>query len=91
MLHDWFGDAATEEDRAILEHSNDGAGAIVEGRTSFEKRGRRRLGNAGPAGRSLASSWRNAAVRHTRHGDLAGTHSGGDHSGGAHLNFRVLR
>jgi len=44
MLHDWFGDAATEEDRAILEHSNDGAGAIVEGRTSFEKRGRRRLG-----------------------------------------------
>jgi dihydrofolate reductase len=51
MLHDWFGDAATDEDRAILEQVIDSAGAIVMGRTSFEKNeGDGGWGDAGPAG-----------------------------------------
>jgi hypothetical protein len=37
MLHDWIFDAATDEDRAILQDMLDGVGAIVMGRTSFDK------------------------------------------------------
>ncbi|MCU1367356.1 MAG: hypothetical protein JWN39_2995 [Ilumatobacteraceae bacterium] len=37
MLHDWLSTAATDEDRAILRESLDSTGAIVMGRTSFEK------------------------------------------------------
>jgi dihydrofolate reductase len=51
MLHSWFGDAATDEDRAILQAGLDGLGAIVMGRTSFEKNeGDGGWGDAGPAG-----------------------------------------
>ncbi|MGB9182658.1 MAG: dihydrofolate reductase family protein [Solirubrobacteraceae bacterium] len=37
MLHDWIFDAATDEDRAVLQDVRDGVGAIVMGRTSFDK------------------------------------------------------
>ena len=37
MLHDWIFDAATDEDRAILDDLHDTVGAIVMGRTSFDK------------------------------------------------------
>jgi dihydrofolate reductase len=37
MLHDWMFDAATDDDRAILQAMLDGAGAVVMGRTSFDK------------------------------------------------------
>jgi dihydrofolate reductase len=37
MLHDWIFDAATDEDRAILQDMLDNVGAIVMGRTSFDK------------------------------------------------------
>jgi dihydrofolate reductase len=51
MLHDWFGDAATDEDRAILQQLMDGVGAIVMGRKSFEKNeGDGGWGDHGPAG-----------------------------------------
>jgi dihydrofolate reductase len=51
MLHDWFGAAATDEDRAILQAGLDGLGAIVMGRTSFEKNeGDGGWGDGGPAG-----------------------------------------
>jgi dihydrofolate reductase len=51
MLHDWFGDAATDEDRAILQLFIDGVGAVVMGRTSFEKNeGDGGWSDAGPAG-----------------------------------------
>ena len=51
MLHDWLGDAATDEDRAILQQFMDGVGAVVMGRTSFEKNeGDGGWGDAGPAG-----------------------------------------
>jgi dihydrofolate reductase len=51
MLHDWFGDAATDEDRAILQQFLDDVGAVVMGRRSFEKNeGDGGWGNAGPAG-----------------------------------------
>ena len=51
MLHDWFGDAATDEDRAILAQLMDGVGAVVMGRTSFEKNeGDGGWGDGGPAG-----------------------------------------
>jgi len=51
MLHDWFGDAATDEDRAILQQFMDGVGAVVMGRTSFEKNeGDGGWSDAGPAG-----------------------------------------
>ena len=50
-LHDWFGDAATEEDRAILQQFMARVGAVVMGRTSFEKNeGDGGWGNGGPAG-----------------------------------------
>ena len=51
MLHSWFGEAATDEDRAILQAGLDGLGAIVMGRTSFEKdEGDGGWGDGGPAG-----------------------------------------
>jgi dihydrofolate reductase len=37
MLHDWMFDAATDEDRTIMQEMLDGAGAVVMGRTSFDK------------------------------------------------------
>jgi dihydrofolate reductase len=37
MLHDWIFDAATDEDRAVVQDVLDSVGAIVMGRTSFDK------------------------------------------------------
>ena len=37
MLHDWISDGATDEDRALLQEMLDNVGAIVMGRTSFDK------------------------------------------------------
>jgi len=54
MLHDWMFDAATDEDRAILQEMLDGVGAIVMGRKGFDKNegdggcGRRRPGGRYP-------------------------------------------
>jgi dihydrofolate reductase len=51
MLHDWMFDAATDEDRAMLQAMLDGCGAVVMGRTSFEKNeGEGGWGDAGPVG-----------------------------------------
>ena len=51
MLHDWMFDAATDDDRAILQAELDGVGAIVMGRTSFNKtEGDGGWGDAGPVG-----------------------------------------
>jgi dihydrofolate reductase len=51
MLHDWIGDAATDQDRAILQEMLDNAGAIVMGRTSFNKNeGDGGWGDGGPVG-----------------------------------------
>ena len=51
MLHDWFGGAATDEDLVILRNLMDRVGAVVMGRTSFEKNeGDGGWGTAGPAG-----------------------------------------
>ena len=50
-LHDWIFDAATDEDRAILQEMVDGAGAIVMGRRSFDKNeGDGGWGDGGPLG-----------------------------------------
>ncbi len=51
MLHDWISDAATDEDRAILLQMLDGTGAVVMGRTSFDKNeGDGGWGDGGPVG-----------------------------------------
>jgi dihydrofolate reductase len=51
MLHDWIFDAATDEDRAILQEMLDGVGAVVMGRTSFDKNeGDGGWGDGGPCG-----------------------------------------
>jgi dihydrofolate reductase len=51
MLHDWIFDAATDEDRAILQETLDSVGAVVMGRTSFDKNeGDGGWGDAGPVG-----------------------------------------
>ena len=51
MLHDWMSDAATDDDRAILQAALDGIGAIVMGRKSFDKNeGDGGWGDAGPVG-----------------------------------------
>jgi dihydrofolate reductase len=51
MLHDWIFDAATDEDRALLREMTDRTGAIVMGRTSFDKNeGDGGWGDGGPAG-----------------------------------------
>jgi dihydrofolate reductase len=51
MLHDWMFDAATDDDRAILHATLGRVGAIVMGRTSFDKNeGDGGWGQAGPVG-----------------------------------------
>jgi len=51
MLHDWLFDAATDEDRAILQQMLDSVGAIVMGRRSFDKNeGDGGWGDSGPIG-----------------------------------------
>jgi dihydrofolate reductase len=51
MLHDWIFDAATDEDRAVLQEMLDNVGAVVMGRTSFDKNeGDGGWGDGGPAG-----------------------------------------
>jgi dihydrofolate reductase len=51
MLHDWIFDAATDDDRALLQEMLDGVGAIVMGRTSFDKNeGDGGWGDGGPVG-----------------------------------------
>jgi dihydrofolate reductase len=51
MLHDWIFDAATDEDRAVLQEMLDSVGAIVLGRTSFDKNeGDGGWGDGGPIG-----------------------------------------
>jgi dihydrofolate reductase len=52
MLHDWFSsDAATDDDRAILDELIAGTGAVVMGRKSFGKNeGEGGWGQGGPAG-----------------------------------------
>jgi dihydrofolate reductase len=51
MLHDWIFDAATDDDRTILQEMIDDAGAIVMGRKSFDKNeGDGGWGDAGPLG-----------------------------------------
>jgi dihydrofolate reductase len=50
-LHDWMFSAATDQDRAMLQEMLDAVGAIVMGRTSFEKNeGDGGWGDAGPVG-----------------------------------------
>jgi dihydrofolate reductase len=51
LLHDWIFDAATDEDRAILQDMLDSVGAIVMGRKSFDKNeGDGGWGDSGPVG-----------------------------------------
>jgi dihydrofolate reductase len=51
MLHDWMFDGATDDDRAILQATLDRVGAVVMGRTSFDKNeGDGGWGTAGPLG-----------------------------------------
>jgi dihydrofolate reductase len=51
MLHDWIFDAATDEDRAILQEMLDRVGAVVMGRKSFDKNeGDGGWGDGGPLG-----------------------------------------
>jgi dihydrofolate reductase len=51
MLHDWLFDEATDADRALLEQAVEGTGAIVMGRTSFDKNeGDGGWGDGGPLG-----------------------------------------
>lgn len=50
-LHDWIFDAATDEDHAVLRELVDRVGALVMGRTSFEKNeGDGGWGDGGPEG-----------------------------------------
>lgn len=50
-LHDWLLDAATDEDRALVQEVVDSVGAIVMGRTSFDKNeGEGGWGDGGPLG-----------------------------------------
>lgn len=51
MLHDWMFAASTAEDRAMLQGMIDDCGAVVMGRTSFDKNeGEGGWGDAGPVG-----------------------------------------
>jgi dihydrofolate reductase len=51
MLHDWLATAATDQDRAILQEMVNTTGALVMGRTSFEKNeGDGGWGDSGPMG-----------------------------------------
>jgi dihydrofolate reductase len=50
-LHDWIFSGATEDDRAILQEMTDASGAVVMGRTSFDKNeGDGGWGDGGPLG-----------------------------------------
>jgi dihydrofolate reductase len=50
-LHDWMFDAATDEDRALLQELLDRCGAVVMGRKSFDKNeGDGGWGDGGPVG-----------------------------------------
>ena len=50
-LHNWLGDAATDEDREVLREIVEGCGAVVMGRRSFEKNeGDGGWGAGGPVG-----------------------------------------
>src|SRR5262249_37890383 len=50
-LHSWMFDAATDDDRAILQEALDGIGAVVMGRKSFDKNeGDGGWGHGGPCG-----------------------------------------
>lgn len=50
-LHDWMFDAATDADRALLNEMLQGCGAVVMGRTSFDKNeGDGGWGDGGPIG-----------------------------------------
>ena len=50
-LHDWLSDAATDADRKLLNDSLEGTGALVMGRTSFDKNeGDGGWGDGGPHG-----------------------------------------
>ena len=56
MLHDWIFDAATDQDRAVLHDMGDSFGAIVMGRTSFDKNeGDGGWDDGGPRGDTPAS------------------------------------
>jgi dihydrofolate reductase len=51
VLHDWIWDAATDEDRAMLQEMIDGCGAVVMGRKSFDQtEGEGGWGEGGPVG-----------------------------------------
>lgn len=51
VLHGWLSDAATDDDRAILRTMLDSVGAVVMGRTSFDKNeGDGGWGDSGPVG-----------------------------------------
>lgn len=51
VLHDWIWDAATDEDRAMLQELIDGCGAVVMGRKSFDQtEGEGGWGDGGPVG-----------------------------------------
>ena len=50
-LHDWIFSAATDEDRALVQETLENAGAVVMGRTSFDKNeGDGGWGDGGPLG-----------------------------------------
>lgn len=51
VLHDWIWDAATDQDRAMLQEMIDGCGAVVMGRKSFDQtEGEGGWGEGGPVG-----------------------------------------
>ena len=51
VLHDWIFDAATDEDRALLQEAIDNCGATVMGRKSFDQtEGDGGWGDGGPVG-----------------------------------------
>ena len=89
MLHDWIFDAATDEDRAILQDVRDSVGALVMGRTSFDKNeGDGGWGDGGPLGdtpcfvvthHEPAERTPHLHLRHRRRGarDRAGQAEGG--------------
>ena len=94
MLHDWIFDAATDEDRALLQEMLDSVGAVVMGRTSFDKNeGDGGWGDGGPVGDTPCFVVTHHApasiapvdlhVRHRRRGqrDRAGQGGGGRQGG----------
>src|SRR4051812_6828531 len=57
MLHDWIWKAATDQDRAILQEMVDGVGAIVMGRTSFDKNEATVVGATAARSATPRASW----------------------------------